>query len=163
MQIASSLVEKLRSRARRFDELTELLSTPAVATDGRRLPVLLQERGRLQASADLARRLDEVVLRRKEAERILAEATPAPDLAGLAREDLAGLEEVERELDLAIKEDLIAEPEDLRRKVIVEIRAGTGGDEATLFARDLIRARPRKQQHCRTRLRSKIPAASAQP
>src|SRR5258706_503912 len=137
MQIATSLVEKLRSRARRFDELTELLSTPAVATDGRRLPVLLQERGRLQASADLARRLDEVVQRRKEAERILSDPSPDPDLAGLAREDLAGLDAIELELDGAIKEDLIAEPEDLRRKVIVEIRAGTGGDEATLFARDL--------------------------
>jgi peptide chain release factor 1 len=137
MQFAPSLVEKLRSQARRFEELTQLLSTPEVATDGRRLPGLLQERGRLQAAADLARRLDGLVLRRQEAERILAEEKPDPDLFGLAKEDLAALEGEERDLDREIKESLITEPEDLRRKVIVEIRAGTGGDEATLFARDL--------------------------
>ena len=137
MQFASSLVEKLKSRARRFEELTHLISTPEVATDGRRLPGLLQERGRLQAAADLARRLDQLVDRRAEAERILAEPKPDPDLADLAREDLAALEGEERDLDLEIKDALITEPEDLRRKVIVEIRAGTGGDEATLFARDL--------------------------
>jgi peptide chain release factor 1 len=137
MQFAPSLVEKLRSQARRFLDLTDLISTPEVATDGRRLPVLLQERGSLQSSADLARRLEELVARRGEAERILAEREPDPELAALAREDLEAIEPLEAALDREIKEALIAEPEDLRRKVIVEIRAGTGGDEATLFARDL--------------------------
>jgi len=137
MQFAPALIEKLRSRARRFEELTDLLSTPEVASDGRRLPALLQERGSLQASADLARRLEEAVRRRSEAERILAEPGADLELAVLAREELEAAEPLERALDLEIKEALIAEPEDLRRKVIVEIRAGTGGDEATLFARDL--------------------------
>jgi len=137
MQFAPSLVEKLRSQAQRFEALTELISTPEIATDGRRLPVLLQERGGLQASADLAKRLEDLQRRRAEAERILAEAHPDPDLAGLAREDLTAIEPLEESLDREIKEQLIAEPEDSRRKVIVEIRAGTGGDEATLFARDL--------------------------
>jgi peptide chain release factor 1 len=137
MQFAPTLVAKLKERADRFEELTELISTPEVATDGRRLPGLLQERGRLQASADLARRLSGLVQRRAEAERILAESAPDPDLAALAREDLGSIEPEETTLDREIKEALITEPEDLRRKVIVEIRAGTGGDEATLFARDL--------------------------
>ncbi len=137
MQFAPTLVSKLEERARRFEELTELISTPEVATDGRRLPGLLQERGRLQASAELARRLSELVHRREEAELILADPAPDLDLAALAREDLSTIEPEESSLDREIKEALIAEPEDLRRKVIVEIRAGTGGDEATLFARDL--------------------------
>jgi peptide chain release factor 1 len=137
MQFAPTLVSKLEERARRFEELTELISTPEVATDGRRLPGLLQERGRLQSTADLARRLAELRRRREDAETILADPAPDPDLAALARDDLASLDEEERSLDREIKEALITEPEDLRRKVIVEIRAGTGGDEATLFARDL--------------------------
>jgi peptide chain release factor 1 len=137
MQFASALVQKLKSQAERFEELTRLISTPEVAVDGRRLPVLLQERGRLQAAAGLAGRLDHLIARRTEAERILAEPAPDPDLAGLAREDLAAIEPLESALDREIKEVLIAEPEDVRRKVIIEIRAGTGGDEATLFARDL--------------------------
>ena len=103
MQFAPSLVEKLRSQAQRFEALTELISTPEVATDGRRLPVLLQERGGLQASADLAKRLEDLQRRRAEAERILAEAHPDPDLAGLAREDLAAIEPLEESLDREIK------------------------------------------------------------
>ena|SRR5689334_8024276 len=109
MQFAPSLVEKLRSQARRFLDLTELISTPEVATDGRRLPVLLQERGSLQSSADLARRLEELVARRGEAERILAEREPDPELAALAREDLEAIEPLEAALDREIKEALIAE------------------------------------------------------
>jgi peptide chain release factor 1 len=121
----------------RFEEITQAISTPEIAADGRKLPALLQERGRLEATAILSRRLDALVVRRAEAERILAEPKPDPDLAGLAREDLEELESLEATLDREIKEALIAEPEDDRRKVIVEIRGGTGGDEATLFARDL--------------------------
>ncbi|MFN0008695.1 MAG: peptide chain release factor 1 [Planctomycetota bacterium] len=137
MEFLPALVSKLRQQAERFEELTALISTPEIATDGRKLPVLLQERGRLENSAQLAARLDALTDRRAEAQRILSDPSPDPDLAGLAREDLAELEELEAVLDREIKETLIVEPEDLRRKVIVEIRAGTGGDEATLFARDL--------------------------
>jgi peptide chain release factor 1 len=132
-----ALAQKLRRQAERFEEITQAISTPEIAADGRKLPVLLQERGRLEATAILSRRLDALVVRRAEAERILAEPKPDPDLAGLAREDLEEVESLEATLDREIKEALIAEPEDDRRKVIVEIRGGTGGDEATLFARDL--------------------------
>jgi len=137
MDFSPALVQKLRQQAERFEELTRLISTPEIATDGRKLPTLLEERGRLESSAELAARLDALVARRAEARRILDDPAPDPDLAGLAREDLTEVEALESELDREIKESLITEPEDLRRKVIVEIRAGTGGDEATLFARDL--------------------------
>lgn len=79
-----------------------------------------------------------MVERREEAESILADGSDA-DLVGLATEDLASLDEEEAKLDEEIKLALIADPEDERSRVIVEIRAGTGGDEATLFASDLFR------------------------
>jgi peptide chain release factor 1 len=139
MQFAPAIVQKLKSQAQRFDELTEMLASPEIATNGKRLPGLLQERGRLERSADLARRLDALVRRRAEAERILEDSAADADLVALAREDLDALPVNEETLDREIKEALITEPEDLRRKVIVEIRAGTGGDEATLFAADLYR------------------------
>ncbi|MBI5363233.1 MAG: peptide chain release factor 1 [Planctomycetes bacterium] len=137
MQFAPSLVAKLEREAARFAELTERISLPAVATDGKKLPALLQERGRLEPIAALKARFDAVRARRAEAEALLADPRCDPDLAALAREDLAQLERDEPELLLAIQEALIREPEDARRKVIVEIRAGVGGDEAALFARDL--------------------------
>jgi peptide chain release factor 1 len=139
MQFAPAIVQKLESQARRFEELTEQISRPEVASDGKRLPALLQERGRLQAAADLAQRLHALVARRQEAEHILAEPAGDAELVALAREDLAALDAEESALDREIKAALISEPEDARRKVIVEIRAGTGGDEATLFAADLYR------------------------
>jgi peptide chain release factor 1 len=139
MQFAPAIVHKLESQARRFEELTEQISKPEVASDGKRLPALLLERGRLQSAADLAQRLRALVARRAEAEHIVGDPGADADLAALAREDLAALDPEERALDAEIKAALISEPEDARRKVIVEIRAGTGGDEATLFAADLYR------------------------
>jgi len=137
MQFAPSIVAKLRAQAARHGELTEMLSSPEILADTRRLPALLQERGALESLAELAARLDVLETRRREAEAILAEPRPDPELAGLAREELAQLEPLEQAFDEELKQALVSDKEDLRRKVIVEIRAGVGGDEATLFARDL--------------------------
>jgi len=135
MLFAKALLEKLAHDAARFDELTELISIPEIATDGKKLPALLQERGRLELAARLFARYRQLAEQRREAEQILAD--PRAELAELAREELASLPELETALDAEIKSALIREPGDVRRKVIVEIRAGVGGDEATLFARDL--------------------------
>jgi peptide chain release factor 1 len=137
MRFVPALVAKLRREAARFAEITELIGQPEVATDAKRLPALLQERGRLEDLAALAERFDRLEKRRAEAEAIVADPAADPELAELAREDLAALEDDERAFDAELKDALIREPEDVRRKVIVEIRAGVGGDEATLFARDL--------------------------
>src|SRR5262249_34934262 len=134
-----AIVQKLESQARRFEELTEQISRPEVASDGKRLPALLQERGRLQSAAELAQRLRSLVARRMEAEHIVADPAGDAELWPLAREDRAARADEERAPDAEIKGALIPEPEDLRRKVIVEIRAGTGGDGATLFPADLYR------------------------
>jgi len=138
MEFAPALVAKLRERAARFEELTALVADPDVMSDPRRMPKLLRERGSLEASAHMFAELTALVQRRRDAEEIL-EADPRGELAGLAREDLEGLDERETEFDQQIKLALVADPEDERNKVIVEIRAGTGGDEATLFAADLFR------------------------
>jgi peptide chain release factor 1 len=137
MQFAPAIVAKLRERAARYRELSELIGRPEVVADSRRYPDLLREQGQLAEVADLAERLEACTRRRAEAEAILAEEDS--ELAELAEEDLLRLEEEERALDREIKAALVTEPEDLRRKVIVEIRAGTGGDEATLFVADLNR------------------------
>ena len=137
MQFAPSIVAKLRAQAARHGELTEMLSSPEILADTRRLPALLQERGALESLAELAARLDKLEELRRESEAILAEPRPDPELAALAREELAQLEPLEQAFDEELKQALVSDREDLRRKVIVEIRAGVGGDEATLFARDL--------------------------
>ena len=138
MEFAPALVAKLRERTDRFEELTQLVADPEVMADGRRFPGLLRERGSLEPSSMMYERLQDLVTRRGESEEILRD-DPRGELAELAREELDGLGALEEALDEEIKLALIADPEDERTKVIVEIRAGTGGDEATLFSADLFR------------------------
>jgi len=137
MSIAPAIIEKLREKAERHRELTDALGDPEVAADGKRFAALLKERGQLEAAAQLCERLDKLVADRQGAESMLEDDDE--EVQAMAREELEALAEQESELDHAIKGELVAEPDLHRDRVIVEIRAGTGGDEATLFAADLFR------------------------
>jgi peptide chain release factor 1 len=137
MQFVPAIVAKLREKAARFHAITARIGEPEIANDGRKLKTLLVERGSLEGAAAMAEKLDRLQARRADAERILAEPGGDAELLELAREDLAALEDEESALDAEIKDALISEPEDARKKLIVEIRAGVGGDEATLFVMDL--------------------------
>ena len=134
MALAEALFAKLREAKARYDELTALLSQEG-GVEGRRLPGILRERGALEKRVELLARLDELTKRRDDAKAMLSD----PEMAALAREELAAIEEDERNVDQEAVDALIAEEDDSRRKVIMEIRAGTGGDEASLFAADLYR------------------------
>ncbi len=138
MGLSPAIVAKLRERAALYDELTTRLADPEVTTNGRRYSELSRERGSLEGSKRLCVRLDGLSQRRAEAEAILAAATDQ-ELAALAREELELVPVEEAALEEEILAALVADPEDRRTKVIVEIRAGTGGDEASLFAADLLR------------------------
>ncbi len=139
MELAPAIVAKLRERAGRYEELGRLLTDPAVASDPRRFPDLLREQGQLEGAHRLAGELDELERRRGEAEALAADPGADPELKELAREELAQLREQARRVDEAIVGELVSDADLDRTRVIVEIRAGTGGDEATLFAADLYR------------------------
>lgn len=128
----------LRERAERYDQITEDLGRPEIAADGKKLPILLRERGSLEHSSKMYAALNAIRERRLESESILEDGSDE-ELNDLAREELQAVEGETESLEEEIKLALIADPEDERSKVIVEIRAGTGGDEATLFAGDLFR------------------------
>ena len=138
MDFAPAIVEKLREQAERHREITESLSDPAVASDPKRFPALLRERGALEKANELWLRLEALIERRREGEAILAEDGD-PELVELARDDLVGLDDDEVDLDAEIRSALVRDEDEDRNKIIVEIRAGTGGDEATLFAHDLFK------------------------
>ncbi|MHC4262742.1 MAG: peptide chain release factor 1 [Planctomycetota bacterium] len=138
MGLNAILVDKLRERAERFRELEEALADPELVAQPKRFQEALKERGRLENAAALHARAVELVELRAEAEAVLAEAESDPDLAAIAEEDLAGLGVREEELEHEIKAELVADEDLERSKVVLEIRAGTGGDEATLFAADLL-------------------------
>jgi len=130
-----SIRKKLEALAERHEELGLLLADPGVAAQATRFRELSQEYARLEP---LARALGEHAA----AERELA-ATRAmlddPELAALAVEDVARLEARLAALDGDLQ--LLLLPRDPRDEanLYLEVRAGTGGDEAALFAGDLLR------------------------
>ena len=139
MLLAPAVVAKLREQADRYRELTEQLSDPTIASDHRKAVELIREQGRLAAAARLDQRLANLLKRRSDSEALLADAGSEKELRELAGEELAEIEHEAAALDREIKDALISDAELERDKVIVEIRAGTGGDEASLFTADLYR------------------------
>ncbi|MDB2577021.1 peptide chain release factor 1 [Planctomycetota bacterium] len=138
MEFDAALVAQLKQRADRYEEITGLLGVPEVASDGKQLAGLLRERGALERAHQMFGELSAFGVTRAEAEAIVQDGGD-DELVALALEELSELTGAEERLDEQVKLALISDPTDERRKVIVEIRAGTGGDEATLFAADLFR------------------------
>jgi peptide chain release factor 1 len=121
----------------RFEELDRLLSDPTVASDPRRLRDLAKERSQVEPTIRTLgeyRRVEKMV-RDDEA----AAASGDADLAEFARAELPELRERMTRLETELQKLLVPRDPDDDKNVIVEVRAGTGGDEASLFAADLYR------------------------
>ena len=139
MDFAPAIVEKLRERAARFAELTDLVMTPEVASDGKRSAELMRERGQLEASNALCENMESLLSREEEASSILKEGGDDAEFLELAQMDLDSANEEAGDLYEEIKAALVTDKDDFRSRIIVELRAGAGGDEATLFVADLNR------------------------
>jgi len=138
MELTPAIVAKLSERAERYRELTEMISQPEVATS-KEYPELLREHGQLEPANRLAERLEELSARDTENRSVLDDPEEDAELRELAEMDQAEVEEALAALEEEAKGVLVTDKEDLRAKIIVEIRAGTGGDEASLFSADLYR------------------------
>ncbi len=132
------MLDKLRQLAARFDEIEAMLGTPEVATDAARSRALMRERGGLQRTVEVFREYERVIATRDEARQILVSGND-PEYAALAREELARTEEAEARLRSELERLLVDDDPNSLKDVIMEIRAGVGGDEASLFAADLFR------------------------
>ncbi|MCS6799261.1 MAG: peptide chain release factor 1 [Myxococcota bacterium] len=128
-------LDRLEALAARHAELDELLARPEVAADPRRAAELGRERARLDELVTAYRQWSEVHRRLEEDRAALSD----PELRAVALEELEGLERREAALEEKLRELLLpADPHD-ERNTVLEIRAGTGGEEAALFAADLFR------------------------
>jgi peptide chain release factor 1 len=133
------VIEKLEKSVKRYEELEALISDPAVIRDQNRYRDLRQEHAALAGLVEefqSYRKIEAEIL----ANRALSEGDAADaELAALAREELVGLEE-RRDASLDQLKVLLIPRDPLDSKdTIMEIRGGTGGDEAALFAADLFR------------------------
>jgi peptide chain release factor 1 len=132
------LLTRLREAQERFVELDRQLVDPAVVQDLEKLKVLGQERSELQPVVENAEQLLSLLDQFEGAQELLRDAED-PEMRELAEQETVMLEE--RITGLAVEARQLLIPKDPLddRAAVVEIRAGTGGDEAGLFARDLFR------------------------
>ena len=132
-----SLVEKLEGLCERFTEVGALLAEPGVASDPSRLRSLAREHAELGPIVECFVQYNTTMDSIEEARELLA--GPDLDLRELAREEIDAAERRRTRLESDLKVLLLpADPAD-SGNVYLEIRAGTGGDEAALFAGDLLR------------------------
>jgi peptide chain release factor 1 len=132
-----SISSNLNELERRYAELDHLMADPAVATDPDQLMALGKERAELEEIVAAWRqfRANEDAIAET---RLMTDDTDR-ELAELAQEELRELRAQQSELEGRIQRLLVPKDPNDEKNVIVEIRAGTGGDEAALFAADLFR------------------------
>jgi peptide chain release factor 1 len=135
--ISPAFFTKLDEIAARYDALTEEMGDPKTVANPARLVQLSKEHANLRRLADPYRdyrKLDDHI---KEAESILADAAADAEFRALAEAELPDLRAKADHIMEHLVDDLIAGDDANVDSIIMEIRAGTGGDEAALFARDL--------------------------
>jgi peptide chain release factor 1 len=131
------MFDKLESLDTRYEQLSEQMAQPDVATDHVRLQQIAREQRELEDVVMAYRAYKEVVRQADEAQLLMD--TADSDLRALAQDELEQLRGRREELANRIKLLLLPRDPNDSKNVIVEIRQGTGGDEAALFAADLFR------------------------
>ncbi len=131
------MFEKLDGIKAKYDELGSQLGDPGIAANPREYQKIAKEHGRLQALVQAYERFQTVEAELEENE--LLAYDDDPDLRKMVRDELERLREERETLAVRIR-TLLIPPDPLDEKnIFIEIRAGTGGDEAALFAADLFR------------------------
>jgi len=129
------MLDKIEELERRFQELEALLSDPVVIANQPEFRKLSREHADLAPLVDAYRRYRKVLDDMAGNRELLSD----PEMKEMAEEELKSLEEEKDRLDAEIRLLLLPRDPNDSRNVILEIRAGTGGDESALFAGDLFR------------------------
>jgi peptide chain release factor 1 len=131
------MIEKLKGIEERFIKLEQLLSDPAVISDQKKYQEYLKEHGELNKIVPVFRAYEGLIGELKEAKELLKDTDE--EIRAMAKEEIPDLEERIAETKTSL--NILLMPKDPRddKNVLLEIRAGTGGEEAGLFAGDLFR------------------------
>ena len=133
-----NLIEKLEKIKNHFEEINQNLSDPEVLSDREKVIKLSKERSDLEDIIKSYKELTDIINNIEGNKEIIAEGGE-PDLIEMAESELEELEAKKNEIEEKIKLLLLPKDPDDNKNIIMEIRAGTGGDEAALFAADLYR------------------------
>jgi peptide chain release factor 1 len=133
------MIERLQQIEERHTELTTRLADPKVLSDPKAYREATKQLKELEPAARLARDRRALVEERAQADELVRTLDKADELWAMAQEERDGLDARLSALDEDIKRELTPKDPNDDRNVVLEIRAGTGGDEATLDAPELLR------------------------
>ena len=142
----TSMIDKLEPIIRRYDEIETSMADSDVAANFERIQELAKERASLEDMVVIARQYRQLLEEIADLEALIQEGRE-PELAEMARGELEANNIRLEELSSSLRISLLPRNPNDKRNVIIEIRAGTGGNEAGLFARDLYRAYSRYAQN----------------
>lgn len=132
-----SLEQKLQQMQERFQEVSCLLSEASVISDQEQFKNLSKEYAQLEPITSCYAEYCQAKNELASLEELLT--GDDPELASMAKEELPATQEAMTQLDEALQYHLIPQDPDDERNIYLEVRAGTGGDEAAIFAGDLFR------------------------
>ncbi len=133
------MFEKLSQIERTHEELTQRLADPSVLSDRKAYAETNKALSEISKTVELYRELVRLKKQQQENEELLAGLPKDDELYEMAREERDQLVESVRQLEEKLRVELTPKDPNDDRNVVLEIRAGTGGDEATLFASELFR------------------------
>ena len=136
---SSTLISRLEAATSSFHNLERQLADPDVASDPERLQSVAKERSRLEPLVVDYTSLQNVLQEREQARTLLRESRGDAEMEELAQLELQSLEQRHDELIQRLTLALLPKDPRDQRSVMLEIRAGAGGDEASLWAGDLAR------------------------
>jgi len=133
--LSPEVLHKLEAIEQRFEELTHLLSDPAVASSGDRFRKVSKERASIEPTVNALQAYRKLLQDIADNEALLADA----ELREMAKEELAQLRPGVEPAEEQLKVFLVPKDPNDEKDVILEVRAGAGGDEAGLFAAEVLR------------------------
>ncbi|MCF8035367.1 MAG: peptide chain release factor 1 [Desulfobacteraceae bacterium] len=131
------MFERLEGIEKRYAELETLLSDPAVVGDRELYPKYVREHSELGKIVEVYRQYRQVCQELEQSRELLSDSDP--EIRDMAKSEIESLNARKAELEASLKKLLIPKDPNDEKNVILEIRAGTGGEEASLFAGDLFR------------------------
>jgi peptide chain release factor 1 len=131
------MFDKLLGVEERFIEVEKHLSDPKIVNDRKAYQTYVREHAELNKIVTVYRQYKQTLQGLDESQDLLKDADP--EIKDLARDEIATLNREKEDLESELKKLLLPKDPNDEKNVIVEIRAGTGGEEAALFAGDLFR------------------------
>jgi peptide chain release factor 1 len=131
------LITKLTEIEARFDELQKQMENPDIASESTKLIAMAKEQGKIKGLVAKFRDYKKAAEGAEHAEQLINSNSTEAELKEMAKEELQQLNAKKTTLLMELQDKLLTADDDSIGSVIMEIRAGTGGEEAALFARDL--------------------------